>query len=236
MEKTPLILLPGTLCDEKLWFHQVLNLSDIADVRVGDLTRDSSIYDMAMRVLNGAPKQFALAGLSMGGLVALEIVKQAPHRVSKLALLDTNPLPPSAEQINNWKRFIDMANEGHFIEITQKYLLPLLIQSNNQSNTELVETIYQMAENVGKEAMIKQMTALQKKPDYTRELSNITCESLVIYGIKDKMVAPEIQKTLRDNIPNAHLKEIEDAGHLCSLEQPQTVTETLRYWLNDQKN
>lgn len=236
MKKTPLILLPGTLCDEKLWSHQIMNLSDIADVTVGNLSLDDSISGMATRILEEAPRHFALAGLSMGGTVALEIIRQAPERVKKLALLDTNPYPSRTEQINNWSKFIQMANSGSFMEVTENYLLPLLTSPDNRDNPELINTIYQMAESVGKDAMIRQMTALKGKPDYPHDLHNIHCHSLIVYGKEDAMVSYDAQKELQKQIPDSHLVVVEAAGHLSSLEQPQAVTALMRYWLSINEN
>ena len=96
MPRTPLVLLPGTLLDAELFGHQIAHLADVADITVGDLANDDSIAGMARTVLAAAPQRFALAGLSLGGIVAFEIMRRAPERVTRLALLDTNPLPAAA--------------------------------------------------------------------------------------------------------------------------------------------
>lgn len=114
MEKTPLLLLPGLLCDENLWSHQISTLADIADISVADLTRDDTIEAMAARTLSEAPETFALAGLSMGGYVAQEILRQAPMRVQRLALLDTSALPDGDEQRKRRTGFINLTLEGKF--------------------------------------------------------------------------------------------------------------------------
>lgn len=231
MNKQPLILLPGTLCNHRLWSHQEKNLSDIADVNVADLTKENSIKGLANSVLQSAPNRFALAGLSLGGIVSLEIMRQAPERVTNLALLDSNPLPPTEEQIETWKYFIQLANDGHFFQVTKKYLLPTLIRQESQENENMVSTIIKMAEEVGKESMIRQMTALINRPDSRKALPKINCPTLVMLGRQDQTCTLDMHKMLNENIADADLTIIEECGHLSSIEQPQAVTAVLRYWL-----
>lgn len=111
-QRIPLLLLPGLLCNHLLWRHQIINLADIADIQVADLTQDNSIEAMALRTLASAPKRFAVAGLSMGGYVALEIMRQAPDRVAGLALLDTSARPDTPEQRRRRRELIDLAGRG----------------------------------------------------------------------------------------------------------------------------
>ena len=231
MTKEHLILLPGTLCTDSLWRYQIEHLSDIAEIQVGDLTQNDTIREMAKSVLKNAPSQFSLAGLSMGGIVAMELVRQAPERVKKLALLDTNPTPPRAEQITGWENFISMANHGQFMEVTEKFLLPVLIHPNQQKNLDLIETIKQMAEDVGPKAMIRQMKALMTRPDVREHLSAITCPTLVLLGRQDALCSIEMHEYLASVIPNAKLSIIEECGHLSTLERPEEVTTELKNWL-----
>ncbi|RNB89170.1 alpha/beta fold hydrolase [Brevibacillus nitrificans] len=231
MTKIPLILLAGTLCNSLLWQHQKEHLSDIAEIFEGDVTRDRSIQAMASTVLRQAPEQFALAGLSMGGIVAMEIMRQAPERVKKLALLDTNAYPPRSDQISNWERFIQMAKNDQFIEITTRYLLPGLLHPQHLQNKQLVETVIQMADSIGPEAMINQMTALMTKPDARDVLTTITCPTLVATGREDASCPLQAHQEMADLIPQAKLVIFEQCGHLSTLEQPQAVTAVLRYWL-----
>lgn len=152
MERTHLILLPGTLCDDRLWFHQIENLNDIASIEVGDLTKDVSIGNMVDRVLKDAPAGFALAGLSLGGIVASEIIRRAPERVKRLALLDTTYLPPLPDQIDTWKQWLSMTEQGKFTEITPKYLLPSIIHPDRSEDLELTGMIIDMSVTVGEQA------------------------------------------------------------------------------------
>ena len=140
MAKTPLILLPGLLCDEALWAHQIQDLADIADMTVADLTRDSTIQDMATRVLAETPNKFALAGLSMGGHVAQEIMRQAPDRVERLALLDTSDNADTLEKTKQRKSFIAQLGVGDFKGVTEK-LLPYLIHKDLLGDENLIGII-----------------------------------------------------------------------------------------------
>jgi pimeloyl-ACP methyl ester carboxylesterase len=231
MTKEHLILLPGTLCTENLWKHQVDHLADVADIQVGDLTKDDTIQGMATSILREAPAVFSLAGLSMGGIVAMEIIRQAPERVKKLALLDTNPNPPRPEQITGWENFIYMAKHGEFMDVTEKYLLPVLIHPDRQEDLDLVKTIKEMAEDVGPKAMTRQMMALMTRPDIREFLSVIKCPTLVLLGRQDALCSMEMHEYLISVIPNAKLSIIEESGHLSTLERPEEVTSLLRNWL-----
>lgn len=231
MTKEHLILLPGTLCNENLWRYQMEDLADVAAIQVGDLTKDDTIQGMATSILNKAPALFSLAGLSMGGIVAMEIMRQAPERVKKLALLDTNPNPPHPEQIKGWESFIDMAQHGKFMDVTEKYLLPVLIHPDRQKDLDLIETIKKMAEDVGPKGMINQMMALMTRPDSRENLSAIECPTLVLLGRQDMLCPIDIHEYLVSNIPNASLSVIEECGHLSTLERPEEVTSCLYDWI-----
>lgn len=234
MSKTPLLLLPGTLCDAQMWQQQMNELSDVAACAVIALEQNS-IQAMAQTVLAQAPERFALAGFSMGGIVAIEIMRQAPNRVQKLALMDTNPNPPRQEQIDGWKMFIQMAHDGQFSAITPKYLLPNMIHPERNNDKEMVSTILNMAESVGKETMIQQMTALMNRPDGRDVLPAISCPTLLLTGRQDVLCTVGMHEEMRDMIPEAQLTIIEDSGHMTTLEQPTAVTEALRQWLINDK-
>jgi pimeloyl-ACP methyl ester carboxylesterase len=231
MNKKQLILLPGTLCSEILWSDQIEHLSGIAEIQVGDLTQDETIQGMAKSILRKAPPEFSLAGLSMGGIVAMEVIRQAPERVKRLALLDTNPLPPRAEQIKGWENFIEMANEGRFMEVTEKYLLPGLVHPDRLEDLNLIEKIIKMAKDIGPKAMINQMKALMTRPDAREHLSMIDCPTHILLGRQDALCSYEMHEYLASAIPNAKLCVIEECGHLSTMEKPMEVTSALRSWL-----
>jgi pimeloyl-ACP methyl ester carboxylesterase len=230
MSKTPLLLLPGTLCDAQMWQHQINNLSDLADCTVIALEQDS-IEAMAQTVLAQAPETFMLAGFSMGGIVAIEVMRQAPNRVQKLALMNTNPNPPREEQINGWNTFIQMTHNGQFSTITPEYLLPNMIHPDRYGEKELVSAIINMAENVGKETMIQQMTALMNRPDGRNVLQAISCPTLLLTGRQDVLCTVGMHEEMQEMIPHAELVIVENSGHMTTLEQPAAVTTALRRWL-----
>jgi len=229
--RIPLILLPGTLCDERLWQYQLESLQDIAKVTVGNITQHNTIKALAEDVLAKAPREFALAGLSLGGIVALEIMRIAPERVLKLALLDTNPYPPRLEQRSMWERFFEMIDNNQFMDITREHLLPVLIHPDKQNNEEVVSVILDMAEKVGEDAYINQLKAVMNREDQRTILPSITCSTTIIVGREDRVCPVHMSEYMAASVTNATLEIIENAGHLITLEQPENVTRHLRRWL-----
>jgi len=230
MGKMPLLLLPGLLCDEILWAHQVASLADLANITVADLTRDDNIEAMAARALSEAPESFALAGLSMGGYVAQEIMRQAPERVTRLALLDTSALADSPEQRERRSGFIGQTQEGKFKGVTSR-LLPMLIHEDRLEDTELTEKIMAMAKNIGKEGFIRQQNTIMSRKDGFDVLARVSCPTVVICGRQDNLTPLAQHQAMVDAIPGAILIAIEDSGHLSPIEQPHAVSAAMRYWL-----
>ncbi|MGE7904687.1 alpha/beta fold hydrolase [Peribacillus sp. NPDC094092] len=230
MDKVPLILLPGTLCDERLW--ETVNLSDLADVRICDVSKADTIEGIAQAVLEEAPDKFALAGLSLGGIISLEIMRLAPERVMKLALLDTNPNPPTLEQIEGWERFIDMANNGQFLDITTQHLLPVLIHPDRRNDEALVSKIIDMAEKIGIAGYINQLKAVMTRSDQRPILPAIACPTMILAGREDRVCPLHMSEYLTENIPSASLEIVGHSGHLSPLEQPEKVSAALRKWLS----
>lgn len=232
MPKTPLILLPGTLCDERVWSHQIEILSDIAEVKIYDVTKADSIERLAQLILEDAPDKFALAGLSLGGIISLEIMRQSPERVKKLALLDTNPNPPTSEQMTSWEKFIEMANNGQFLDITKDHLLPVLIHPDRRNDESIIGTIIDMAKKIGVDGYINQLKAVMGRSEQRPILSTITCPTLVIVGKEDVLCPVHMSEFITENIPKASLEILAHSGHLSTLEQPEKVSALLRNWLN----
>jgi pimeloyl-ACP methyl ester carboxylesterase len=230
MTKTSLILLPGLLCDEALWAHQSETLSDIADITVADMTGDETIQGMATRVLDSAPDTFALAGLSMGGYAALAIVRQAPERVERLALLDTSARPDSPENTKQRQGFIEQLELGDFRGVTSR-LLPLLVHEDRLSDDALIAVIQSSAENVGSEAYVRQQKAIMTRPDGREVLKKITGPVLVLCGRQDALTPLALHEEMAAAIAGASLVVIEDCGHLSALERPRAVSAVMRYWL-----
>jgi pimeloyl-ACP methyl ester carboxylesterase len=230
MARVPLILLPGLLCDARLWRYQVEHLADLADVRVADLTGADSLGALADGVLEDAPREFALAGLSMGGYVAQEIMRRAPERVLRLALVDTSARADTEEQRARRRGLLELAEKGEFHGVTDR-LLPLLVAEARLQDTALTSLIKDMARAVGRDAFLRQQTAIMGRPDGRGDLARIRCPTLVLCGRQDALAPPEIHREMAEGIPSATLVVIEECGHLAPLEQPVATTAVLRYWL-----
>lgn len=233
MNKLALVLLPGTLCDESLFAHQVQHLADIAACVVGDLTRFDTLAASADDVLRAAPEQFALAGLSYGGIVALEIMRRAPERVTRLALLNTNPNAASEELKARQQRFVGMAVLGEFREITTDFLKDAMLHPDHRHDVALRRQVLAMAENVGMAGFVNQVRAQLARPDSTPFLRQILCPTLVLTGREDQVCPPLMHEEMAALIPNARLHIIEHCGHLSAIEQPEAVTSALRDWLTE---
>jgi len=228
--RTPLLLLPGLLCDGALYGAQIAALADVAAPIVGDLTRHDSIAGMAAAMLGEMPEYFSLAGLSMGGYVAQEIMRQAPHRVIRLALLDTSARTDTDEQRTRRYALIAMAGIGHFKGVTQR-LLPLLIHEGRLADQGLVDTVIGMADRVGHDGFVRQQTAIMGRPDGRADLKRIACPTLVLCGRQDALTPVARHEEMAAAIRGAKLVVVEDCGHLSTLEQPDRITEAMRDWL-----
>ncbi len=228
----PLLLLPGLLCDDALWAHQLRHLG--GDITVADLTLDDSLGAMAARVLAAAPPVFDLAGLSMGGYLAFEILRRAPARVARLCLLDTSARPDTEEQTARRRGLIDLAGRGQFKGVTPR-LLPLLLHPDRLPNAPLADAtltgaVMAMAERVGAAAFLRQQHAIMSRPDSRPDLPSIAAPTLVICGRQDALTPLEKSEEMAAAIPGARLAVIEECGHLATMEQPQAVTALMRLW------
>ncbi len=229
-EKIPLVLLPGLLCDALLWRHQSDNLTDIATPSVADLTEADSVGGLARAVLTAAPPRFALAGLSMGGYVAFEIMRIAADRVMKLALIDTAARPDTAEQSARRRGLIQLSEMGDFKGVTPR-LLPLLVHPDRVADPRIAVPVQEMAMRIGQAAFARQQTAIMNRPDSRPDLPKIACPTLVLCGRQDALTPPPLAEEMAAAIPGARLTIIENSGHLSPLEQPEAVTRAMRDWL-----
>jgi pimeloyl-ACP methyl ester carboxylesterase len=230
LTKEFLLLLPGLLCDDALWRPQCEALAGIANCRIADLTRDDSMSAMASRALEGTPDRFALAGLSMGGYVAQEIMRRVPERVTRLALLDTSARADNAEQTERRRGLIELAQKGTFKGVTPR-LLPLLLHPDRLDDQALVSVVTGMAERVGKDAFLRQQKAIIGRTDGREELRRVRCPTLILCGANDALTPPKLHREMADRIPQARLVVIEDCGHLSTLERPDEVSAAMRDWL-----
>ena len=228
--RSALILLPGLLNDARLWRHQVTELASLAEVEVADLVGPDSIGAMAERVLAMRSGPFALAGLSMGGYVAFEIMRRAPERVERLALLDTSARADTPEQTARRRGLIELAQKGRFLGVTPR-LLPQLLHPDHVRDREIANTVVQMARSVGREGFIAQQRAIMGRPDSRADLAGIGCPTLVLGGRQDAITPPEVMEEIAGGIAGARLVLLDDCGHLSALERPEQVTAAMAEWL-----
>lgn len=229
-EKPPLLLLPGLLNDADLWAHQIANLFDLAAIQVPDTSSHHKLPAIARTILANAPPRFAVAGLSMGGYVAFELLRQAPARISGLALIDTTARPDTEEAMSRRRGLIELAQKGKFKGVTPR-LLPSLLAEPHQSNEDMTGRIYAMAERVGRDGFIRQQHAIMARPDSRPLLPHIEVPTLVLCGRQDTLTPPDRAEEMAAGLPDADLVVLAGTGHLAPLERPAAVTEALRTWL-----
>ena len=229
---TPLVLLPGMMCDERLFASQIHELSKRREVHFAKITDHETISELASDVLNNAPPVFALAGLSMGGIVAMEIVSQAPERVERLALLDTNPLAELPDVLKRRGPQIDAIKNGQLKEIIRDEMKPNYL-FDGVRKTEILKLCMDMALDIGPAAFIRQSIALRDRVDQKNTLGSYKRPALVLCGRHDVLCPLERHELMHTLLENSKLEIIEDAGHLPTLEQPKITTMALASWLED---
>lgn len=228
-----LILLPGMMCDARLFGPQIGALSSLFTLHLPPIAGSDSIADIAgiaAEILRHAPPVFALAGLSMGGIVAMEIMAQAPDRVTKIALLDTNALaePPEAQA----RRIPQIARvlAGGLDAIMANELIPRYL-NNAAQHTDIMALCMDMARNLGPQVFARQSRALASRPDQTQTLASYGRPALILMG-EDDILCPKPRHDLMHALmPQSRLAIIPGAGHLPTLEKPMETTAELRRWL-----
>lgn len=230
MTSPSVLILPGLLEDADAFHATMVGLRDVADVRVADMTRADSIAGLASSALEQAPAgPLHLAGHSMGGYVALEVMRQAPGRVAKLALLNTHARPDSPESTQNRRRLLDLATRDFQGVIAA--LLPKLMTEAHTKDPALAGIISSMALAVGKEGFARQQHAIIHRIDSRPHLAAIGVPTLVIAGDEDQLMPVEWLRELADGIPGARLAVLPACGHMASMEQPREVIRLLREWV-----
>ncbi|NIJ81378.1 alpha/beta fold hydrolase [Xanthomonas cannabis] len=228
--KPPLLLLCGLLCDAAIWQPQREALGDLAEVQVLDFPGFDSIVQMATHVLAGAPPQFALAGHSMGGRVALEIMRQAPQRVTRLALLDTGIAPRREGEREERQALVDLARTQGMQALASAWLPPML-HPDRVDDAALMERLTAMVQRQSPQGFAGQVTALLERPDAAPVLARIRCPTLLGVGRQDAWSPLARHQDMARHIPQARLVVFEDSGHMAPVEAPVAVTAALRDWL-----
>jgi pimeloyl-ACP methyl ester carboxylesterase len=230
-EPLPTLLLPGLAATTRLYAAQIPMLWQFGPVMLADHRRDDSIAAIARRILDQAPPRFALLGLSMGGYIGFELLRQAPARVMRLALLDTSARPDTPEQSARRRALIEQARTGRFGEVAD-LLYPALVHPDRLADHGLRALVRCMAEETGAEAFIRQQTAIMHRIDSRPHLAAIGCPTLVLVGDADQLTPPERAQEIAGAIPGARLVVVPASGHLSTLEQPERVNAALLEWLD----
>lgn len=229
-ESLPAVLIPGLLCTPRLYAEQLPSLWRFGAVTVADHRRDDSVAGIARRLLAEAPPRFALVGLSMGGYTAFEVMRTAPARVARLALLDTSALADTPAQTERRRAQIALAQGGHFRDVLDP-LFAGWVHRSRRTDGALRQIVERMAEDTGPEAFVRQQTAIATRPDSRGDLAAIRCPTLVLVGDGDEATPPERAAEIAGGIVGARLVTIPECGHLSTLERPELVTRALAEWL-----
>jgi pimeloyl-ACP methyl ester carboxylesterase len=227
----PLVLLPGMMCDARLFGPQIKALGGTRAIHLAPITGHDTVEDLARDVLENAPQTFALAGLSMGGIVAMEVIRQAPARVSRLALLDTNALAETPQVAANREPQIVKVMTGNLVEVMRDELKPNYL-APGPGRQPVLDLVLEMATSLGEGVFLRQSRALQRRPDQQATLRSVKVPTLILCGALDRLCPVSRHEFMAELIQGSILKIIPSAGHLPTLEQPQMVIDAMTEWLD----
>lgn len=225
----PLVFLPGMMCDARLFAPQLAEFSRDRAVTVAPVTGGDRIEEIASSLLDVLPRRFALAGLSMGGIVAMELLRRAPERITRLALMDTNALPETPQSAAGYEPLIIKLRAGAVDEAVQAMIGPETL-APGAGRMAVLALMAEMAHAVGAEATIRQVRALQRRRDYQAVLRRCRVPALVLCGAHDRLTPVRRHELMAGLIPDAELLVIDEAGHLPVLETPEAVNAALAGW------
>jgi pimeloyl-ACP methyl ester carboxylesterase len=233
ISQQPLLLIPGLMCDQRMWRHQAAALKEhCSEILAGDISSADSIAELATRILQSAPAHFSMAGFSMGGIVALQIWRQAPQRVLRLALLDSNARNEKPERLALRLEQMHRVQQGKLHEVVVEDLKPNYLGLASKNDIALREEIIQMALSLGPDVFLRQCRALNSRPDSRSTLATITCPSLVLCGREDRLCPVEVHREMALGIPGARLQIIEHSGHFSPLEAAAEVSAAMEQWIS----
>ena len=227
---TPLVMIPGMMCDERIFAPQIEELVSKRSVHIADISKHDNISDLAADVLSHAPPKFCLVGHSMGGIVAMEICAQDPKRIEKLVLIDTNPLAELEEVKLKREPQISDALSGKLVDVIRDEMKPNYLASSENQDI-ILNICMEMALSLGPKVFINQSRALQTRADQQSNIQSINIPVLIMCGSEDKLCTVERHEMMHNMISNSELKIINNAGHMPTLEQPSETTEVLKEWL-----
>jgi pimeloyl-ACP methyl ester carboxylesterase len=229
-EPLPVVLVPGLLSSARLYGPQIPYLWREGAVTIADHTRDESMGAIAQRILAAAPPRFALVGLSMGGYISFEILRQAPDRVARLALLDTSARPDTAEASAGRRAQMELASAGRLSEVADAQFARRVAPERRADGT-LRDLNRLMTEEVGPQAFVRQQRAIMGRADSRATLALIRCPTLVLVGEADELAPAPLAAEIAGGISGARLVRVPGCGHLSTLEKPDQVTPALLQWL-----
>lgn len=228
-----IVFIPGFMCDQRLFEPQTRHLGKIPH-SIEIMRHEATIHEMALNILRKSPEGFALAGLSMGGIIALELMRLAPERVSHLALLNTTPYEDKS--LNQRKDHIRRARKGELANILKDDLKPQYLSPSTSKST-LMPLIMDMGQQLGIETFTRQSIALMIRKSNLYHLNKISCPTLIMTGEDDMLCPPDIHWEMARRIRDSSLKLIPNCGHLSTLEAPNIVTQHLfKHWGLSQSN
>jgi pimeloyl-ACP methyl ester carboxylesterase len=228
--REPLVLLPAMLTDAGLWRRQRDALAPFGRVEALDLVGERSLAAMAGRVLELAPPSFALAGLSLGGMVAMEVALRAPERVTRLALVGTSARAPTDQQRGFWSGLAESARRDGVRATAREHLLESLRTPGRHDDATLSEEVLTLAERVGLAGFEDQLSMQASRIDMRGRLRAIGCPTLVVRGELDALCSDEMHEEICDAVPHARYVRVPECGHLATLEQGPAMTALLDYW------
>jgi pimeloyl-ACP methyl ester carboxylesterase len=226
----PILLVPGVVCSPRIFSPVVPALWRFGPVTVANHIRDDNMGAIARRILAEAPPRFALAGHSMGGYIAFEILRQAPERVAKLALMNTQARPDTPEATTRRRGLMARAQSGDYRGVLDE-LFSGFVHPSRLGDASLRQLVYDMGDDVGPEAFVRQQTAVMSRPDSRPSLAWIKCPTLVLTGDEDNSVPNSLSVEMANGIPGARLVVLPNCGHLPQLELPQATADALVEWL-----
>ncbi len=227
----PLVLLPGMMCDDRVFTHQIRALGATRAIMIAPTCNGERIEDMVVPLLGQLPQRFALAGHSMGAIVAMEVLKRIPRRVTRLCLISTNPLPESPAFAATREPLIIAAQSGRLIE-TMREMMPDDFLAPGSKRLEINNLLEDMAVDLGPDVFVAQSRALQRRPDQQGTLRKCGVPTRIICGENDPLTPVRRHEFMANLIRDADLSIIKDCGHLPTLEQPEKTTQAMREWLD----
>ena len=228
-DRQNLILIPGLVCDAEAWRHQATHLREVAEVSIPPMIEGETMSELVREVLDKAPARFALAGFSMGGYVALEIIRQAPDRVTRLALLNTTARADTPQKQTSRQSTIAACERGEFTKVIED-LIQVLLHPDRQQ-TPLAQAVREMAARVGAETFARRIRAIASRADARDLLRGINMPVRAICGREDAMISVAEHVEIAGLTARGRMSIIEECGHMTIMEQPQATTALLRDWL-----